>query len=194
MRTFIGIDPGRSGALAMIQDANSAAGGYVIEVYDMPPHGDERGIDVAATAEIMRQWPQNAIVGLEWNSGRPGEVPDFAYRFGLQTGQLDALCYALGLQVTHLASNKWTAKLGLPGKTWQGALEQRAALWDSLYPHAEGLIRGPRGGLLDGRLDALLLSHYMRISHSTPCGLKGGRRPAIFRGSNVHTLDDLLSQ
>jgi hypothetical protein len=172
-----GVDPGRTGALALIE-------GTALSVWDMPPHGSERGIDVAATADILRGWPPNTKVALEWNTGRPNEVPDFAFRFGLQTGQLDALCYAMGLQVTHLASNKWTGKLGLPGKSWAGALEQRAALFAGLYPHAEGLIRGPKGGLLDGRLDALLIAHYMKLG-GTVVGHKGGRRPPTYRGTDM---------
>jgi len=182
----VGIDPGRKGAIATIECATRTP-----HVWAMPDHGEERGVDVWAVDAILAEIPATgACVGLEWNSGRPGEVPDFAYRFGLQTGQLDALLWARGFDILHLASNKWTSRLGLPGKSHHGALEQRAALWDAIYPPYKGLIRGPRGGILDGPLDALLIAEYIRRGYATLTGHKGGRRPPIFRGGGI---DDLLS-
>jgi hypothetical protein len=176
----IGIDPGRTGAFAWINLCRSLTD---VRIWDMPPHGDERGIDLGAVNLMMAEWPTGAsVIGLEWNTGRPGEVPDFAYRFGLQTGQLDGLLFARGFRVEHLSSQKWTRRLGLPGKTHAGAVQQRADMIDRLYPQASTLIRGPRGGLLDGRIDALLIAHYLRQEHCTLTGFKGGRRPPIWRG------------
>lgn len=183
IHTAIGIDPGRTGAIAAITCATK-----VPRVWDMPEHGKQRGIDLFAVDQILESIGSEAsVVGLEWNTGRPGEVPDFAYRFGLQTGQLDALCWMRGLTVEHLASNKWTGRFGLPGKTWKGAVEQRAALWDRTYPPYRSLIRGPRGGLLDGRIDALLIAEYIRQGHANAAGLKSGRRPPVIRGTALGT-------
>lgn len=181
IRTAIGIDPGRTGAFAAISCIAKLP-----RVWDMPDHGDERGNAVWAVDDILAQMTsERAVVGLEWNTGMPGEVPDFAYRFGLQTGQIDGLLYSRGFRVEHLSSRKWTGKLGLPGKGWAGAIEQRAALWDTLYPSFTAMIRGPRGGLLDGRIDALLIAEYMRRGHATLTGHKGGRRPPIVRGTEA---------
>lgn len=176
--TTIGIDPGRTGAIARISEGE-------VDVWDMPVRREgERGIDVGSFDAILSLTlsPKDAVVGLEWNGGRPGEVPDFAYRFGLQTGQIDGLLFGRGYRVEHLSANKWTGKLGLPGKTHSGAVEQRAAMIDLLYPQASPLIRGPRGGLLDGRIDAILIADYMRRGHCTRTGHKGGRRPPVWRG------------
>lgn len=176
----IGIDPGRSGAVAQIA-LNGAT--PIVWVWDMPEHKDNRGIDVAAFDLILAGLPvTGSVTGLEWNTGRPGEVPDFAYRFGLQTGQIDALLFARGFWVERLSSQKWTGKLALPGKTHSGAVQQRADLIDNLYPQASPLIRGPRGGLLDGRIDAILIAEYVRRGHCTLTGHKGGRRAPIWRG------------
>ncbi len=178
--TYLGVDPGRHGAFAAI----SAKTGLV-RLFDMPPHRDgDRGVDMRETEDILAQMtPGTTYVGLEWNGGRPGEVPDFSYRFGLQTGQLHGMLYAYGFQISLIAPNKWTGKLGLPGKTWDGAIPQRAAMVRSLYPMAAPLILGPKGGLLDGRLDAILIAHYLRLGGESPCGHKGGRQPAKFSGA-----------
>lgn len=187
IKNYIGVDPGRTGAFALLSED-------ACEVADMPEHASERGVHVAQVADIIRGFnasPAETVVALEWNQGRPGEVPDFAFRFGLQTGQIDALLFAMGYDVVHLASNKWTGKLGLPGKTWQGAMEQRVAMVEAHYPAYAPLIHGPRGGVLDGRVDAILIAHYMKLG-GTPVGHKGGRRPPIFRGRPENTLEDLL--
>lgn len=173
---YAGIDPGRTGALAVINRDG------IPWVAAMPPE-HERGINLEELRDVLSGWDvAGTLVALEWNTARPGEVPDFAYRFGLQSGQLDAMLYTMGFTVRHLSPNLWTGKLGLPGKTWAGAIHQRAALWDAEYPAYMGLIRGPRGGILDGLLDALLIAHWLRLTGLSPVGRKGGKRPPRFFG------------
>lgn len=183
---FVGVDPGRTGALALITNRKS------VKVWDMPPHRQgERGIDLYALSTILVQiGVEGTEVALEWNGGRAHDTPDRAFVFGLQTGQLDAALFARGYNVTHLASNKWTGRFGLPGKTHAGAVEQRAALWDRMYPPYANLIRGSRGGLLDGRIDALLIAEYLRQANMNPTGHKGGRKPPTYRGVPDGELQD----
>lgn len=169
-KSVVGIDPGRTGGIAEISEDGTP------RVWPMPP-SEERGIDLRATREIIRELTPGSVAALEWNTGKPNEVPDFAFRFGLQTGQLDALFYVLGFQTKRISSNLWTGRLGLPGKTHHGAIEQRAALWDQLYPDHSAMIRGPRGGVHDGLLDALLIAHWQRGVEANPFGLKGAKRP-----------------
>lgn len=178
-RPVIGIDPGRSGAIALIR---SNGRDLTVQCWNMPSHDGNRGIDIRAMLAIMDELDPKALVGLEYNSGRPGETPDFAYRFGLQTGQLEGLFRARGFEVKCISPNLWTGKLGLPGKQHPGAIEQRAAMWDRLYPAYAGLIRGPKGGIHDGPLDALLISHWLRLTESSPVGKMGGRRPPRWMG------------
>lgn len=181
---MIGVDPGRTGAIALIRNDTSAS------VWDMP-HSDQRGIDLRAVKdivdEIYKEAP-NALVGLEYNTGMTGEMPDLAFRFGLQTGQLEALFYAWGFSVKRISSNLWTGRLGLPGKRQPQAIPQRAAYWDRLYPNHGTMIRGPRGGILDGRLDSLLICHWLRSVEKNPCGMMGARR----RPKSIGTADPFL--
>lgn len=181
---YLGVDPGRSGALALINGQN------VPQVWDMPGSKVDRGCDIMSLFQILEAIPspEQTMAALEWNTARPGEVPDYAFRFGLQTGQLHAALYAYSFQIITLAPNKWTGRLGLPGKTHAGAIEQRAAMWDSLYPAFKSMIRGPRGGILDGRLDALLIAVYIRKGGESVVGWKGGRRPPTFRGVGISDL------
>jgi hypothetical protein len=66
-----------------------------------------------------------------------------------------------------VAPNLWKGRLNLDGKTVVGANERAAVLFDRFYPECSQLYRGPRGGLLDGPLDALLIAHFLRTRGST---------------------------
>lgn len=178
MKVFIGIDPGRKGAIACI-DALSRL--PAINVWDMPAEY-ERGIYLGAMPHGDSEFLDCAIVGIEWNTSRPGEVPDYAFRFGLQTGQLDAWYAAKGYTVKHISPQKWKNYFGLPGKQDDPGSLQGAALWCKLYPQYKGLIYGPRGGILDGPLDALLIAEYLRQTELSPVGTNGGKRPPKFDG------------
>lgn len=184
MSNFVGIDPGRKGAIAQI----CASG--LIKVTPMPPEF-ERGIDLHSLPDLQPYTQgrlDRYIVAIEWNTSRPGEVPDYAFRFGLQTGQLDAWYKAKGYAVKHISPQKWKGYFGLPGKQADPASEQGAALWCRLYPSYSGLIYGPRGGIQDGPLDALLIAEYLRQTESSPVGTKGGRRPPKIIGLTKEEL------
>ena len=171
---FIGIDPGRQGAFAVL-DGN-------VLIVDMP-ETTARGIDLIMVSDIMDAFdPDETLVGLESNTARPGEVPDYAMRFGWQTGNLEALLYARGFKVRLIAPQLWTGRMGIPGKDHFGSIEQRAAMCDELYPAASTLIRGPKGGLKDGRIDALLIAEWLRRDTLSPVGSKGGKRPPKYYG------------
>jgi hypothetical protein len=114
---------------------------------------------------------------LENNTARPGEVPDFAFRFGLQTGQLWGILYGLGFTVRPISPQRWKGQLGLPGKTHADAIGICARFYDEKFPAFPNLIRGSRGGIQDGPLDALLITYYGWVGETSPCGHMGGKRP-----------------
>jgi hypothetical protein len=181
-KRYLGIDPGRQGALGVIRPG---VGGQpaIVQVHDMPDEQD-RGVNLADLDAILSHIPADGTLAcLEWPTARPGEVPDFAMRFGQQCGELRALLWARGYETRLIPPQTWTGRLGLPGKQHAGAVVQRAAMWDQRYPHFMAVIRGPRGGLLDGRIDALLIAEFCRGTDAGQVGTKGGRRPPKFFGA-----------
>lgn len=174
---YIGIDPGRKGAIGFISDE-----GTIIKVWDMPPE-QNRGIDLSEWAIIFGDlYNKHVKIALEWNQGRPHDVPDFAFRFGLQTGQIDGWLKAKGYDVVHLSPQRWKPYFGLPGKQDDPHSIVGCELFDRCYPTSGHLVVGPRGGILDGRLDALLIAHYLRTIDQSPVGNKGGKRKPRFLG------------
>ena len=170
-RTVIGVDVGMKGAIAALGTKLAMP-----MVWDMPCA--ERGVDMDGLKSILGQFnPHDTLAYLENNTARPGEVPDFAFRFGLQTGQLWGTLWTGGFTLRPIAPQKWKGQLGLPGKTHANAVEICAAYFDEKFPAFKHLIRGPRGGLLDGRIDALCIAYYGWLGETSPCGHMGGKRP-----------------
>jgi hypothetical protein len=175
-RTVMGIDPGRTGGIAAIGIKSGLP-----RVWPMP-ESEERGCDVQSVDAILSQVTvKDTLVYLEWNNARPHEVPDFAMRAGLQLGQIDALLYARGFSKRQIVPQKWTGYFGLPGKTFTNAIPIRARFFDEKFPAFTKLIRGPRGGIQDGLLDALLIAYYGWVGESQPFGHKGGRKAITIR-------------
>jgi len=178
--TFIGIDPGRKGGIALISEQG-------LRVWEMPPE-QHRGINLAELNEIITHhltpWDGEPIghVAIEWNTCRPEEVPDFAMRFGIQSGELRAMFFARGLDVDLVPPNTWMQKLGLPGKDGDFECRQRAELVSREFPGSNELWTGPRGGVHDGILESICIALYERVYWSTPLGRKTGPRKPTFRG------------
>lgn len=158
-----GIDPGFTGAIALMNQA-----GTDVRVWDMPISGTgrEREIDLPGLRQVfkhLRRMPDCAV-GLEWPTTRPGEGAERSERFGRGKGYLEAFAFLMGLDCYKLAPNLWKRRLGVPGKSDKEANKIGARLFEDYYPEHATLIRGPRGGIKSGCLDALLIAHFLRTS------------------------------
>ena len=174
---YIGIDPGFTGAIAEI-----SADGKSVRTWDMPvmmrgTTKKYRTLDVERLYEIFGDIFRTPVesVGLENPTTRPGEGAERAARFGRQLGTLEALLYLFskhyGTKIELVAPSLWTGRLGLPGKTEPRWQQPREDILTSYYPDCEPELRGPRGGLKDGRLDALLIAHWLRTRSAA--GMRG---------------------
>lgn len=180
---YLGIDPGHTGALGLLN-----ASGTTAKVWPMPTRkfGGAVELDKDALYDILsplRKLPA-VVAGVEWPNtfaGQFGDVVRHAEVFGRGKGTLDSFLWLLGFNYSHVSPAKWKAKLGLPGKTHDKGSVQGHTLWLREYPQHSQLVTGPRGGILDGPLDALLIAHYLRVGGESACGHMGGRRPAVFK-------------
>lgn len=163
MTYYAGVDLGLDGAIAYI-------GHGQLTVWDMPCDGGgkNRTINIAEIAEIVKTWPCG-VVGVEWPHCWPGtfgDVVGHAEKFGYQKGVFATLLREHGF--TKIEPTVWCSKLGLPGKLDPDAIPMRANYLEAHYPDIHDAIRGPRGGLKDGRIDAFCIAHYMKITESIP--------------------------
>lgn len=160
---FVGVDPGFHGAIGRI-----SLDGQRLSAWDLPvtrsDNDKSREFDLPALAGLiktLRRLP-GVTVGLEFPTTRPGEGAERSKRFGHGLGLLEGMLFIRGVSYRRIPPNLWKGRLGVPGKTEKGAVAASAAFFDLYYPAYHDLIRGPHGGLLDGRIDALLIAHYLR--------------------------------
>lgn len=140
----VGIDPGKTGAAALLNET---------EVLAMADYSD--GPTVAKT---VRAW-QDLYAPKLWVLERVHAMPKqgvksvwaFAANYGWWVGVLDALCAP------------WTS---VTPQTWMKGLPRKRSATDKpswaaasrLYPGAE--FSGPRGKKLDGRTDAVMIARW----------------------------------
>jgi hypothetical protein len=163
-KTYVGIDPGFTGAIGLIDGF-----GERIEAWDLPVIGGvgrDRQFDrpaLRAMCHDLSLYDQDdLVIGLENPTSRPGEGGQRTHRFGEGIGmiKMGLECYDLPFQL--VAPNLWKGRLDLPGKHIKGANKACAQFLVTHYPSAEHIVYGSRGGVKDGRLDALLIAHWLR--------------------------------
>lgn len=176
---YVGVDPGNTGGLAAIV----AAAGVPVTIFADAPtikvkgstrtktEPDEPGIVglFRKMQQIAQEQNLELLVAIEKVApmpslpGKGGERRSMgassAFGFGMGFGMWRMACTALGIpyQLVHPATWK---KLVLAGTPKDAGSE--AIVAGQLYPHAAADLRGPKGGLRDGRVDALLIAHWLR--------------------------------
>jgi crossover junction endodeoxyribonuclease RuvC len=149
-----GIDPGKSGALAITYPDGA------VQVWDVPTI-KLRGKEVPAWQEWQRSWASALdfagidLVVIEDVSARPGQGVTSMFTFGRTLGFVHALAVASGASVQTVTPAVWKGKLGLLNSS-KGASREKAV---SIYPRSVGLLGRVKD---DGRAEAILLAHYGR--------------------------------
>lgn len=153
----LGVDPGASGALALVE------GGQLVAVEDMPTRidtlsdGRERTrVDGRALARLLLTWSPDAVF-LEQVNARPGEGPVGAFAFGRNVGVVEGAVGVLGVLATQVPPGNWQRAVRVrrgPDGDIKTPARMRA---QELYPQHAHLFRRKKD---DGRADAALLATY----------------------------------
>lgn len=149
-----GIDPGKTGALAILHSDGS------VEFFDVP-RIKLKGKDVPAWTEWRRswsfalEWASPDLVVIEDVSARPGQGVTSMFTFGRTLGFAHALAIGCGASVQTVTPSVWKAKMGLIN-SGKGASREKAC---ALYPSTAASLGRVKD---DGRAEALLLAHYGR--------------------------------
>lgn len=155
MRLFIGIDPGLTGAVALIGE------GYQ-EVYDTPTlmNGKRYDYDVAAMAKILASIGdgngpslQDYLVVIERAGAMPKQGVSSTFTFGKGFGIWLGIIAAFGLPHEVISPQRWK-KAMVPGS---GDKDAGRLVAIRLFPKAELHLKKHHG-----RADALLLAEYAK--------------------------------
>lgn len=144
----IGIDPGLSGAIALIRNGEYA------EVWDMPTMGRGTGnkqqVNAAEVGKLLRECPP-CTAYMELVGAMPGQGVSSMFNFGKAAGAVLGALGALQFPMVEVTPQRWKKEFGLIGK--EKDLARTAA--QQLMPTAPLSLK--KHG---GRADALLIALY----------------------------------
>ena len=105
---IIGIDPGLSGAIAILEDSK------IKELFDMPvmPDGkkNKRQLNSALLVKLIKdniENLENTIMIVEQVNAMPGQGVTSMFNFGQTFGAIKGICAALGLPIFFVRPAKW---------------------------------------------------------------------------------------
>lgn len=145
----LGVDPGKTGALALLLPDSA------LLVEDVPVFkiGSKTTVDHYALARIIDNWStQKPVVWLEQVGTRPGEGAVGAFDFGRTYGILLGVCAAHFLTVNLVTPASWKAAMKVKGDKD----ESRAAAC-TIFPRQSALFARKKD---DGRAEAALIAAY----------------------------------
>jgi len=143
-----GIDPGANGAICVLDSKNPAH----IALFDLKKATVWDIYDKLFTYQPDFIWVEDvhSLFGMSAKSN---------FTFGRNLGIIHTIAeiYCFGRPPNTITPKIWQKFIGITVKG-KAIKKQVAEIATKLYPTAD--IRGKRGGLLDGRSDALMIAHY----------------------------------
>jgi crossover junction endodeoxyribonuclease RuvC len=126
VRRFAGIDPGITGAIAVVDEF-----GRLVATADIPTAGDgkRRMVSGALLAEALRVWRPDEVV-IERVGAMPGQGVSSTFRFGRALGIIEGVAGALGLPVSYVSATVWKKHLRLPSDK-EAARQKAVEIWPS---------------------------------------------------------------
>lgn len=167
MKVYIGIDPGASGYICALAP----------EVKDIVffPNTDKPK-NIYESLIYLRDRHTVMAVIIEDVHSLFGMSAKSNFNFGRNLGLLYGIIQSAGMGVDVVQPKVWQKEIGVitpkkiigapitpPAVRKRKLKEDIAKICERLYPEAE--IRGPKGGLLDGKSDALMIAHYASIKY-----------------------------
>jgi len=139
----IGVDPGINGAICVL-DTNEL---YFLETRELTLLSFYMGVPIAVEKQVAlpRQKGANKT----------------AFEYGRLVGHIEAY----GLNLTIVRPQEWYKIYSIPaGMKYSDRKKLTAEKMIQIYPECEKQLYGPRGGLLDGRSDALAIAHWLSLN------------------------------
>mgnify|MGYP001226505784 FL=1 len=129
----IGIDPGLSGAIAVLQDNK------VKEIFDVPvmPEGkkNKRQLNSAQLVKLLKDIifdSEEAVVIVENVSAMPGQGVTSMFNFGQTFGAIKGICAALGLPIFFVRPAKWKKHFDLINSSKDASRTKAIEMYPSL--------------------------------------------------------------
>ena len=143
-----GIDPGTNGAIAVLDSKNPDS----VALLDLNKNSIYETTEWLHNKKVDTIWLENvhSLYGMSAKSNF-----GFGRNFGIAFA-IAKLAVSDG-PVQQVTPKVWQKYIGVTVKG-KGIKKEVAKIAQGLYPNAQ--LQGKRGGLLDGRADALMIAHY----------------------------------
>jgi hypothetical protein len=154
-KVFVGIDPGAKGAICFLVPSTN-------EITFLPT--TEKPSVIFEQLNETRHNPLFTIqmIMIEDVHAIQGTSAGSNFKFGFNVGLLHGIFSATGIGLDLVSPKTWQRSVGVK-KTGKEIKAEVAEIASRLYPSAQ--IHGPKGGLLDGRSDALMIAHYNMLKY-----------------------------
>ena len=151
---IIGIDPGKSGAISIIENKK------ILEVYDTPTMIDgkknKKQINSAQVTNIIKERlkeTKEVVVVVEHVNAMPGQGVTSMFNFGQSFGVIKGICAALNLPIYFVRPTKWKKHFNLI-KTNKDASRTKVI---EVYPEISNKLHRKKDS---NRADAILIALY----------------------------------
>ena len=158
---FLGVDPGASGAVSVIETASFSH----IESVDFDK--SKRGIPCALDHIVKKYGKKGTcVLAVEEVHAIFGSSAKSTFNFGFNLGLIHSVLQLNIIPFYLVPPKKWQGTLGLPSFKGLSVSERKALTAEAIekrIPLAD--IRGTRGGVIDGRSDALGIALHLYLQH-----------------------------
>lgn len=149
MTLLIAVDPGASGAVAILKDRE------LVDVFDMPEHeGLVSGVLLAHRLEKHHafSFATASAAWIERVSAMPGQGVSSTFKFGRALGVVEGVLGAMRIPLHYVTPAKWKADAGL-SKDKSASRRKACETWPEMAEHFARVKD-------DGRAEAALIGLY----------------------------------
>jgi len=160
-KVVLSCDPGTKGAICIL-NVHDRSTEFISN--DLPPY------DIYTELQEIQAKYEIVAIGIEKVHAIQGTSAGSNFKFGYNTGMVTGLLSTLDSSLYEITPSVWQRHIGLSIPKGLSLSKRKArikkgvgAICARLYPRAK--IRGIRGGLKDGRSDALMIAHTVMEQH-----------------------------
>lgn len=155
MKAWLGIDPGKKGGGCFLFEDDS------VTFIDYPASDNPFELFADFKSTLLHYNIQIVKTALERVHAMPEQGVTSMFSFGKNYGRWEMLLAARGIAYEDPTPQQWQKNLVRKSDSTEN--KHRSFLAASrLYPHLIPELQGSKGGIKDGRCDALLIAHYVK--------------------------------
>ena len=156
---IIGIDPGLSGGIAVLDDLE------IFDIFDMPIMSEgKKNKNQLNSAQLVSIIKKHVVSGktsviVEQVSAMPGQGVTSMFNFGQTFGSIKGICAALGLPIFYVRPAKWKKHFELINSSKDASRTKVI----EMYPSISSRLSKKKDV---NKADAILIARYFRDCHS----------------------------